>query len=125
MSDLRTFLDDEAPHVWRPEGTVSLVQEITALQQALDARQQYPVIEIAQPQGADGTTNPIPVVCNLTASRELTARALGVQDHRDFAATYAQRTANPILRSASNEMTRRYSRSYCKGMRHRFWIFRS
>ena len=96
MSDLRNFLNDESAHVWRPEGPVALVQEITALQQALDARQQYPVIEIRQPQRADGTVNPIPVVCNLTASRELTARSLGVQDHRDFAATYAQRTANPI-----------------------------
>ena len=96
MSDLRSFLDEEAAHVWRPAGAVSLTQEITALQQALDARQQYPVIEITQPKAADGSINPIPVVCNLTASRELTARALGVQDHRDFAATYAQRTANPI-----------------------------
>ena len=96
MSDLRTFLNDEAPHVWRPDGAVSLVEEITALQQALDARQQYPVLEITEPKGPDGAVNPIPVVCNLTASRELTARALGIQDHRDFAATYAQRTANPI-----------------------------
>ncbi|NQV79575.1 MAG: UbiD family decarboxylase [Alphaproteobacteria bacterium] len=96
MSDLRTFLSDEAAHVWRPEGPVSLAYEITALQQALDARQQYPVIEVRQPRGADGAINPIPVVCNLTASRELIARALGVQDHRDFAITYAQRTANPI-----------------------------
>ena len=94
--DLRTFLNDEARHVWRPEGPVPLVQGITALQQELDARGQYPVIRIDRPLQADGQVNPMPVVCNLTASRPLTARALGVPDHRDFARVYSTKTGVPI-----------------------------
>ena len=94
--DLRTFLNDEARHVWRPEGPVPLVQGITALQQELDARGQYPVIRIDRPLQADGQVNPMPVVCNLTASRPLTARALGVPDHRNFARVYSTKTGVPI-----------------------------
>lgn len=96
MIDLRTFLADEARHVWRPKGPVSLVQEITALQTALEAEGRHPLIVIEKPQRADGSISSMAVATNLTASREITARALGVGDHRDFGQAYAVRTAAPI-----------------------------
>ncbi len=96
MIDLRSFLADEARHIWRPDGPVSLVQEITALQVALEAEGRQPVIMIDKPKRADGAISDMPVVTNLTASRALTARALGVDDHRDFARAYAERTSAPI-----------------------------
>ena len=96
MQNLRTFLEDEHDNVWRLNKPVRLHQNITALQQTLDTDNRYPIIFIEKPQHADDKINPIPVVCNLTASREITARALGVQEHRDFAASYAYRTSNPI-----------------------------
>ncbi|MFP6758557.1 MAG: hypothetical protein VCC99_10120, partial [Alphaproteobacteria bacterium] len=92
MTDLRTFLADEARHVWRPDGPVDVVQGITALQYGLEARGRHPVIAIDRPRLADGRIADMPVVTNLTASRDLTARALGVDDHRDFAQAYAART---------------------------------
>lgn len=96
MTDLRTFLAEEARHVWRPDGPVDVVQGITALQYGLEARGRHPVIAIDQPRLAGGAISDMPVVTNLTASRDLTARALGVADHRDFAQAYAARTATPI-----------------------------
>ncbi len=96
MIDLRTFLADEARHVWRPDDPVSVVQEITGLQVALEAEGRHPVIVIEKPRRADGSISSMAVATNLTASREITARALGVGDHRDFAQAYAHRTAAPI-----------------------------
>ncbi|MCH8182875.1 MAG: UbiD family decarboxylase, partial [Proteobacteria bacterium] len=96
MIDLRTFLADEARHVWRPSGPVPVVQEITGLQTALEAEGRHPIIVIEKPQRADGSISTMAVVTNVTASREITARALGVGDHRDLAQAYADRTAAPI-----------------------------
>ena len=44
----------------------------------------------------DGTASSIPVVTNLTASRALTARALGIPDARQAAAWFARRSATGI-----------------------------
>ncbi|MBM3502463.1 MAG: UbiD family decarboxylase [Alphaproteobacteria bacterium] len=96
MPDLRQFLTEAKGQTLRPERPLSVVQEITALQQELDARGAYPVIYVEQAKLPDGGAASMPIVCNLTASRELTARALGVADHRDFAAAYATRTAKAI-----------------------------
>jgi UbiD family decarboxylase len=96
MIDLRKFLAKEAANVWRPEGPVAVHQEITALQYGLSAERRYPILQIDQPKLSDGSISAMPVVTNLTASREITARALGVEDHRDFAAAYAARTSSPI-----------------------------
>ena len=54
MIDLRSFLADEARHIWRPDGPVSLVQEITALQVALETEGRQPVIMIDKLKRADG-----------------------------------------------------------------------
>lgn len=94
--DLRSFLEDVAESVWRPEGPLSTAYEITALQHALDADGRFPVIRVAKPVLADGRTSAMEIVCNLTASRALTARALGIADHREAARSYAERTGNPV-----------------------------
>ncbi len=70
-------------------GPVALRHELTALQHALDERREFPILMARQLSTLDGRPSPIPVVTNLTASRELTARALGIPDHRDTARWFA------------------------------------
>lgn len=94
--DLRSFLAESESALWRPGGSLSVEHEITALQHASDRAGRYPVIQIDQPQLPDGTVSDIPVVCNLTASRELTATALGLSDHRHAAAEFYQRLSAGI-----------------------------
>lgn len=94
--DLRTFLDSNQDAVFRPAGPVSVVEEITALQHALYDQGAQPVVVIDRPVRADGTESEIPVVCNLTASRELCAAALGIEDHRMSARIFADMTAGHV-----------------------------
>ncbi len=94
--DLRTYLEDVAEAVYRPAGPVSTVHEITALQYALEAEGRLPVIRIDEPVLSGGGVSAMPVVTNLTASRALTAQALGIADHRIAARAYAERTGAPI-----------------------------
>ncbi len=70
--------------------------EITALQQALGERSRYPINLIEAPLLTDGSTAELSVVTNLNASRELTARAVGIEDHRIAAAASAGRTGTGI-----------------------------
>jgi 2,5-furandicarboxylate decarboxylase 1 len=96
MLDLRRFLSEHAASVWTlPEG-LSNRHDLTALQHELDARGLYPVLLAAGIASLDGAACGIPVVSNLTASRELTARALGIGDHRQTAAWFAARAAGGI-----------------------------
>lgn len=95
MTDLRSYLASISDAVLRP-GSLGVVHEITALQHALDARGRYPVIVVERPRLADGRTSALDVVCNLTASRVLVARALGIADHRRSARQLAERAAAPI-----------------------------
>ena len=44
----------------------------------------------------DGSESDIQVVSNLTASREIVARSLGIQDHRSAAAIYSQRSGSHV-----------------------------
>lgn len=94
--DLRTFLAEHAGAVWTLPAGVSRRFELTALQHALDARGEYPILYAKDTRGAGGEAAAIPVVTNLTASRVLTARALGIPDHRQTAEWYARRTAAGI-----------------------------
>jgi len=94
--DLRSFLADPAMPVLRIAEPLSVVQEITALQHALAGRDSHPALLIERPVLPDGSISPMPVVTNLTASRELTARLIGIADHRQAASTYAKRAAAPI-----------------------------
>ena len=93
---MRTFLATEKAVVYRPGRPVSTVHAITALQYALEKENRRPIVYVEQPQLADGRIAALPVVTNLTASRALVARALGINDHRSAAAIYAGRTASPI-----------------------------
>jgi len=95
-TDLRSFLTSAGGRRVPPGTALSVLREITALQHALDAARRYPVICVARPVLADGRECAIPVVCNLTASRELTARALGFPDHRAAARCFAERIGNPV-----------------------------
>lgn len=94
--DLRTFLDAHAAAVLELRASVSVRHELTALQHRLDAEGRYPVILARRPRLLDGSDSPIPVVTNLTASRRLSAAALGLDDHRSAARWFATRSANPV-----------------------------
>jgi 2,5-furandicarboxylate decarboxylase 1 len=94
--DLRSFLGELGDGLWTLDAPVSVVHEITALQHELDRARRYPVLLFRQPRLADGTASAMPVVNNLTASRELTARALGVADHRRCAEVFARRSAQAV-----------------------------
>jgi 2,5-furandicarboxylate decarboxylase 1 len=89
-------LAGEKAHVFRPAQPVSTVHEITALQYALGKHGRHPIVVIEKPVLANGKVSDIPVVCNLTASRTLVAKALGINDHRTNAPIYAKKTGNPI-----------------------------
>ncbi len=94
--DLRTYLDTLESATLRLRDPVSTVHDLTALQYALQEAGRFPVIVAEQPRLADGTLSALPVVTNLSASRELTARALGIEDHRTFARQYADLTRAPV-----------------------------
>jgi 2,5-furandicarboxylate decarboxylase 1 len=75
VPSLRTFLNDLPDHeVLRVREPVELDYLATALVLELEEQQQFPVIQIDQPQGFD-----MPVVANLFATRERIARIAGVQ----------------------------------------------
>ena len=96
MRDLRTFLDDHASAVWCLNQSAQPRFDLTALQHELDRRGQFPIIVAAGVQAINGRASSMPVVTNLTASRELTAQALGIANHRDTAQWFATRTAAGI-----------------------------
>ncbi len=92
MADLRQFLTEHSESVWELPGEVSSVHELTALQHLLDERHQYPIVHSKRVRNLAGDRSDVSVVTNLTASRELTARALGIADHRGTAQWFASRT---------------------------------
>jgi 2,5-furandicarboxylate decarboxylase 1 len=94
--DLRSFLDAHASALLELREPVSIRHELTALQHRLDAQGRFPVVVARRPRLADGSESPIPVVTNLTASRRLTAAALGLDDHRGAARWFAARAASPV-----------------------------
>jgi 2,5-furandicarboxylate decarboxylase 1 len=96
VRDLRSFLADHANSVWELSQPVSLRHELTALQHELDNRGRFPILVARQLLGEDAQPLGIPVVTNLTASRLLTAAALGIPDHRQTAAWFAGRLAHGI-----------------------------
>jgi UbiD family decarboxylase len=96
MTDLRVFLKDHASAVWAVPESVDPRHELTALQHLLDRQRRYPVLLARHIRNLNGAPSAIPVVLNLTASRELTARALGIPDHRQTAQWFASRTRASI-----------------------------
>ena len=58
---------------------------------------------------ADGTISDMPVLTNLFASRELAAKALGIDDHRDSAkelANLSSKAIDPVVVDAANAPVR-------------------
>ena len=96
MYNLRSFLEEEKDNIFTLSDPISLNQEITAIQQELDYRGNFPIIYIEKPRYENGKISKIPVVCNLTASRDITSRALGIENHQDFAKIYSNLTNDPI-----------------------------
>jgi len=96
LRDLRSFLADHRAAVWEIDQPVGLRHTLTALQHELDNSGRFPVILAKRPQAADGSPLGNRVVTNLTASRELTAAALGIPDHRQTAFWFARRSASGI-----------------------------
>jgi len=92
MKDLRSFLAEQSQAVWELPHAASLRHELTALQHRLDAAHRHPIVLAARVSTLAGNPSSIPVVTNLTASRVLTARALGLDDHRRTARWFAERT---------------------------------
>ena len=96
MPDLRSYLNEIDNAIFRPDTPMSVVQEITALQHAMAARNANPAIFVRQPKLADGTISDMPVLTNLFASRELAAKALGIDDHRDSAKVLSNLSSKAI-----------------------------
>ena len=96
MTDLRSYLNEIDNAIFRPDTPVSVVQEITALQHAMASRSANPAIYVRQPKLADGSISDMPVLTNLFASRELSARALGIDDHRRSASALAELSSRAI-----------------------------
>lgn len=93
MRDLRQFLAEHSGATWCIDAPVALRHELTALQHELDRSHRYPILHARQITDLAGRATVLSVVTNLTASRELTARALGIPDHRQTAAWFASRTS--------------------------------
>lgn len=91
MTDLHQFLRAQREAVWDLSEPVELRHALTALQHELDGAHRYPILRAARVSNLAGEPSAIPVVTNLTASRELTARALGIPDHRETARWFATR----------------------------------
>ena len=96
MFSLGNFLKEAQNSVHHVDGPINTAYDITALQYAIGELGRYPVLYAEKPLLMDGTVSDIPLVCNLTASRELTAQALGLDDHRYAARAYADRTSAAI-----------------------------
>ena len=96
MHDLRSFLQLAGPALWRIPTAVDPRYELTALQHQLDESGRFPILLASNISTLRGERSPIPVVTNLTASRELTARALGIPDSRSVASWFARRSAEAI-----------------------------
>lgn len=96
MTDLRQFLDAHRDAVWELPDVVSPKHELTALQHALDAEGRAPVLLARGIANIAGKPSRFPVVTNLTASRALTASALGLRDPRQAARFLAGRSAASI-----------------------------
>ncbi len=93
MLDLRSFLAAHASAIWRLPPEIDARYGLTALQHELDSQQRFPVLYAERMRGIDGQPTSMPYVTNLTASRVMTATALGIPDHRDTARWFATRTA--------------------------------
>ena len=115
MYNLRSFLEEEKNNIFQLSEPISINQEITAIQEELDSHGKFPIIFIEKPIHSDGSISKIPLVCNLTASREITSRAPGINNHKEFAKTYSALTSEPIepkIISDKDEKNPRFDKSF-------------
>ncbi|MEC8288566.1 MAG: UbiD family decarboxylase, partial [Pseudomonadota bacterium] len=96
MTDLRTYLNEVDNAIFRPDRPMAVEQEITALQHLLAERNANPAILVRQPKLPDGSISDMPVLTNLFASRVLSAKAMGIEDHRNSAKEMAGLTSKMI-----------------------------
>jgi UbiD family decarboxylase len=96
MAGLRAFLREAAGGVRVVERPIGVRHEATALQHALGRLGLFPVLWLARPRLADGSVSTFTAVTNLTASRETTARALGLSHHTRAAEEIAERCRRPL-----------------------------
>jgi len=96
VKDLRSFLEEGGGAIARIERPVSVRYEATALQHKLWRRDRHPVLLLERPLLADGSPSRFRAVTNLTASRSLLTRALGVGDERRAAVEIAARAGQRI-----------------------------
>ena len=109
MTDLRSYLNEIDNAIFRPDTPMSVVQEITALQHAMAARNANPAIFVRQPKLTDGTISDMPVLTNLFASRELAAKALGIDDLRESAkalSNLSSKAIDPVVIDAADAPVR-------------------
>lgn len=85
MLNLQSFLAQNEADILRLREPISVRHEITAAQYLLWEQQRFPIVLAEQPRLANGAISPHQAVTNLTASREITARALQLSDHRQAA----------------------------------------
>jgi len=91
--DLSGFLASAERFVVRVAEPLCVRHEVTALQHALWHHGRAPILLVEQPCLGDGSPSPFRAVTNLTASREATAFALGLADHRRAAEALLARLA--------------------------------
>ena len=96
MTDLRTYLNEIDNAIFRPDAPIAVEQEITALQHVMASKNANPAILVRQPKLPDGSISEMPVLTNLFASRELSAKAMGIDDHRNSARVMASLTSKAI-----------------------------
>lgn len=89
-------MESEKNSIFKPSDEISTIHEITAIQYSLEKIKRYPIVYINKPILENNTISEFPVVTNLTASREIVCRSLGIDDHRTVSSIYSKRTGNKI-----------------------------
>ncbi len=96
MLDLRSFLAENEADILRISETLSVKHEITALQYVLWEQKKFPIILVENPKLENGQISPFQAVTNLTASREITAKALKLSNHKNAAIEIAEKASQRI-----------------------------
>ena len=89
-------MEAEKNFIFKPTDEISTIHEITAIQYSLEKIKRYPIVYINKPILENNTISEFPVVTNLTASREIVCRSLGIEDHKMVSSIYSKRTGNKI-----------------------------
>lgn len=96
MLNLRTFLAENEAEILRITEPLNVKHEITALQYVLWEEKKFPIILVENPKLENGQISLFRAVTNLTASREVTAKALKLSNHKRAAAEIAEKLEGRI-----------------------------